>query len=350
MRILSVFDNVNGIKKNSISTTKLVICCSPFQAYLWLLISEQKSIQNAKVLYITSHDTIKDKYYLEKLRQSSEFVEYFVIKGRLWKSLPELSRRLHTLQLKNKKIELYLASFNTFFSMYLFNILNIFSVSIFDDGIFSIISKYDRSPFRFNIKNLSILKRIQYKFLLKELDDQVLLNTASKFYTLFPSNQTLLQNCLIEPILMDIPRKRNYIDNINNTFEVRIFIGDVSSELTPKMFIDYVELLKFLPLDYYIQHPRDSKFIERSKKVIFIEEVAEEFIYKYLNLGYKVIVYSFSSSVLFTLGTNLKLQKIIIKHEESIMPSLYELASSNGIEVIEYKKLINICNYKTFFS
>ena len=329
----------------SVARLKLVICYSPFQAYVWLLISQQKFIYNARVLYITSRNTNRDKYYVEKLRKSFEFVEYFVIRGRLWRSLLELNRRLHNLDATDKEVDLYLASFNTFFSMYIFNKLKINLVSSFDDGTFSIISELDRRAYRFNVNNFGFFRKIYYKVLLQIGNDKELLARTSKFFTLFPTNQTLVDSSLVEVIQMPI------IDNAGNDEwtgvdrETRIFIGDVTYELTPGMFADYRNLISVLPFDYYLPHPRSSNNGAPVKQEVIIDEVAEEFIFKFLNRGHKVEVYSFSSTVLFTLGTHAALKKVMIKHPDLAIPSLYELAPLNGIDVVDYNDLLLSIKY-----
>lgn len=324
----------------SLTRLRLVICYSPFQAYVWLLISQQKFIINIRVLYITSRDTSIDIFYVEKLRKSFEFVEYFVIRGRLWRSLPELKRRLNNLNVNGKEIDLYLASFNTFFSMYIFNKLNINSIFLFDDGIYSIISELERRPYRFNFKRFGFFRRIQYKILLAEGNDQKILNMVRKFYTLFPISQTLTERSLVEPIKMPV------IDNVlNNEMvgierETRIFIGDVVYELAPSMRRDYTNLLSILHLDYYLPHPRSRNDGVVVKQSVIINEVAEEFIFRLLNTGHKVVVYSFSSTVLFTLGTHPALIKLIIKHPDMANSSIFSIAPSYEIGIVDYNVLI----------
>ena len=341
--MVSMANDANGI---STTRLKLVICYSPFQAYVWLLISQHKSIDNTRVLYITSRDTNRDKCYVEKLRNSFEFVEYFVIKGRLWKSLPGLKRRLHNLGIEDKEIDLYLASFNTFFSMYIFNTLNINSIFLFDDGSFSIMSESDRQPYRFNVNKLNYIRKIQYKLLLVEGNDQKLLSKVSKFYTLFPASQTLVDSSLVESIQMPVIGDASNDEHDGAGHEIRVFIGDVTYEIKSDMLRDYKYLVDILPLDYYVPHPRSSNDGLFIRQEVLPDEIAEELIFRLLNRGDKVVVYSFSSTVLFTLGTHAALTKIMIKHPDSAIPSLYDLAPSNGIDVVDYNALIFSIKYE----
>ena len=224
--------------------------------------------------------------------------------------------------------------------MYIFNKLNINSIFLFDDGVFSIISELDRKPYRFNFKKFGFFKRIQYRILLAEGNDQKLLNLISKFYTLFPNSQTLVERSFVEPIKIPV------IDNVlNNKIvgierETRIFIGDAAYELTPGMRKDYYNILSILDLDYYLPHPRSRNDGVVVKKSVIINEVAEEFIFRLLNTGHKVVVYSFSSTVLFTLGTHPALNKLIIKHPDVVISSIYSIAPLYEIDIVDYNVLI----------
>jgi hypothetical protein len=330
----------NEVKERSDARVRLAICCSPFQAYIWLQIAQQKSIGDARILYISGSNTNKDRYYVQKLRESFEFVEHFVVKGRLWKTIPELKKLLKNLDVVRKNVDLYLASFNTFFLIYIFNKLKPISIYLFDDGIYSILSDSDRESHRYSTKKLNLFKKYVYRLIFSIESDVRLLGSVNKFYTIFPNTQSLVKNSIVEPVWM--PTSTNScITNADRIDSIKhIFIGDVLHELSPKLLADYKKIVKALPLDYYLPHPRSVNDLCSKKHLILLNEVAEDFILSLLNREHFVKIYSLSSAVLFTIGVHSNLTKIMIQHPEVSIPSLYKLASSNQIRLVQYEDIL----------
>ena len=87
-------------------------------------------------------------------------------------------------------------------------------------------------------------------------------------------------------------------------------------------------------------HPRSKETCCPQGKEILPDMVAEDFIASMLSSGKHVTVYSLSSSVLFTMADHPYLTKIIIRHSDVSLPSLYEKSSSYGIQVMDYDYLI----------
>lgn len=336
--------NLVNEKKGGASThLNLAICFSPFQAFIWTKIAKQKNINDVKVLYISYHDTKKDRYYVGQLQKSFESVEYLVVKGRLWRSIPEINKKLQKLHVVYAKVDLYVASFNTFFSMYIFNKLNTGSIFLFDDGVFSIISEEEKKPYRFNTNAMNFIRKIITRIYLSKTNDQEILKKVKKFYTLFPIDQTLVDKYKVEPvrIIFDVDSGQKLKPYVNT--HVKVFIGDVISELTSKLRDDYRNILFALPIDYYLPHPRSKEICCPQGKEILLDMVAEDFIASMLSSDNHVTVYSFSSTVLFTLTDHPCLTKVMIKHPDVSLLSLYEKAPFYRIQLIDYDRLINKC-------
>jgi hypothetical protein len=310
---------------------RLVVCCSPLQAYLWLIIARQEKISDARVLYITSGNTIKDKYYFNELRAAFQFVEYVNISGRIWQSVRELRERMRAIAVHSKCDELHIASFNTFFSMYIFKICNPSEVILYDDGVFSIISEFDRDSYRFNLSVFSLFKRIAFRLVLGVQSDQHLIDRVSKFNTIFPDHQSLVSSNLINPIILENPSSKPSIDVGRTNQVVRIFIGDVHYELSQEMKKFYEEITNKLEFDYYLPHPRSKGEAIAKQKIVLLPTIAEEFIIKLLNEGKLVTIYSFSSTVLFTIGQHFGLKKVMLFHPAMPLPSLYDKSIFFGI-------------------
>lgn len=322
------------------SHANFVICYSPFQAYMWLTISKQKLIHDAKVLYISYHDTKKDRYYVSELRKTFQFVEYFLVQGYLWTSIPALNKKLKGFNFGNAEIDLYLASFNAFFSMYIFNKIHPSSIFIFDDGIFSIINELEGRQHRFNINSVGIFRKIFLKMLLSKTNDSDLIKEVKKFYTLFPSNQTIVDKTKVEAVrIMYDSTSRDQLESRDDS-SLQIFIGDVPSELTPNLLKDYRNILKILPIDYYLPHPRSRELYCPPGKELLLDVVAEEFISSMLSIGNCVTVYALLSTVLFTLNEHPNLTKIMIRHPDALFPSLYDCCSNYGIQLVDSDDLL----------
>ena len=330
---------MNKKKCSSGGRVKLVICFSPFQAFIWTVIAKQNKINNANILYISHHDTLKDRHYVDELKKNFNIVEYFIIRGCRFRSVFELNRKLKNFPLSNAKVDLYLASFNTFFAMYIFNKINPESIFLFDDGAFSIIKESEQRPYRFNANNDHLIKKLVTRLWLSKLDDREIINKIEKFYTLFKFDQTLVDRCKAEKILIDYDLGANKYCSSDTATHLRIFIGDVVPELTSRLQKDYRHILKILTIDHYLPHPRSKEICCPQGKALILEVVAEEFIASQLSIGARVTIYSFSSTVLFTLPNHHNLVKIMIKHPELSFPSLYEKCDRYHINLIEYDEL-----------
>lgn len=310
---------------------RLVVCCSPLQAYLWLIIARQEQISDARIIYITSGNTIKDKYYFNELRVAFQFVEYIVVSGRIWRSIRELRKRLRALNVGLKCDELHIASFNTFFAMYILKLCNPTNVILYDDGVFSIISEHERDSYRFKLSAFSLLKRMAYRVMLGCESDQHLIDRVSKFNTIFPVHQSLVSSNLINSIILPEQLSKPGLDVICGYQVVRIFLGDVINELPQEMKEDYEKIINLLEFDFYLPHPRSKNETVTPQKIVSLPTIAEEFILKLLEQGKSVTIYSFSSTVLFTIGEHLGLKKIMLFHPAMTLPSLYDNVSFFGI-------------------
>jgi hypothetical protein len=307
---------------------------------MWLTISKQKLIHDAKVLYISYHDTKKDRYYVGELRKTFQFVEYFVVQGYLWRSIPTLNKKLQGFNFGDAEVDLYLASFNAFFSMYIFNKIHPSSIFLFDDGVFSITNELENRQYRFNIRNVGIFRKLFLKILLSKTDDSDLVKEVDKFYTLFPHIQTIVDSTKVEAVrIMYDSTSRDQLESRGDT-SLQIFIGDVPSELTPKFLKDYRNILKILPIDYYLPHPRSRELCCPPGKELLLDVVAQEFISSMLAIGNRVTVYALLSTVLFTLNDHPNLTKIMIRHPDASLSSLYDYCSNYGIQLVDYEDIL----------
>jgi hypothetical protein len=310
---------------------RLVVCCSPLQAYLWLIIARQAQIRDAQIIYITSRNTIKDKYYFNELRAVFRNVEYTVVNGRIWHSIRKLRKQLRALNVDSKCDELHIASFNTFFAMYILKFSNPTNVILYDDGVFSIISEYERNSYRFKLSVFSLLKRMAYRVIIGGESDQSVINRVTKFNTIFPTHQSLVSSNLVNSINLNEQMPKPCLGNIYGYQVVKIFLGDVIDEVPQEMKEYYWKIINLLEFDYYIPHPRSRNETVDPKKIVSTPTIAEEYILKLLELGKSVTIYSFSSTVLFTIGKHFGLKKIMIFHPAMMLPSLYDNASFFGI-------------------
>lgn len=310
---------------------RLVVCFSPLQAYLWLIIARQTQISDARIIYITSGNTIKDKYYFNELRVAFQFVEYIVVNGRIWQSVSELRKRLRSLDVGSRCDELHIASFNTFYAMYILKLCNPTNVILYDDGVFSILSEHERELYRFKLSAFAPLKRMAYRLMIGYESDQHLIERVSKFNTIFPVHQTLVPSILINPIILKGHLSKQSLDITCECQAVKIFISDVINELSQEMKKDYEEIINILEFDYYLPHPRSKKEMVTPEKIVSLPIIAEEFILKLLEGGKSVTIYSFCSTVLFTIGKHHGLKKIMLFHPSMTLPSLYDKVSFFGI-------------------
>ena len=319
----------------------LVLCYSPFQAFIWINLQRQYSIQNITFAYITTIDSEKDKFYYHKARDACEAGAYFFLSGNVLSHISSIRAAFRILKLFDVQINLYLASFNTFHSLYIFSALNTATVNIYDDGAFSLLSRDDQLPYRWNTAKLHLSKRIIYSLLLKYKTDQSILERASVFYTIFPQKLVAFPGLTTLPVDITLSSSNYATDRSRQTGPIKVFIGDATHLYSDDLFIDYQMILNSLKCDYYLQHPRDL----RSHNIYFPAAVstpliAEEFIADLLSLGEIVHIYTLASTALFSVS-HPRLKKTIVNHPDFSPKSLIDIAEHFSIDIIESDIIIS---------
>jgi len=319
----------------------LVLCYSPFQAFVWINLQLQYSIQNTTLLYITTIDSEKDKFYYNKARDACEAGAYFFLSGNVLSHIASIRAAFRKLKLFDVQINLYLASFNAFHSLYIFSALKTATVYIYDDGAFSLLSRDDQLSYRWNTAKLHLSKRIIYSLLLKYQNDQSILDSASVFYTIFPQKLVAIPGLTTLPVNITFSSSNYATDRSRQPGPIKVFIGDATHLYSDDLFIVYQMVLNRLKCDYYLQHPRDL----RSHNIYFPAAVstpliAEQFIADLLALGDIVQVYSFASTVLFSIS-HPRLKKTIVNHPDISFKSLITIAEYFSINVIESDIIIS---------
>ena len=319
----------------------LVLCFSPFQAFVWINLQRQYSIQNTTFVYITTTDSEKDKFYYHKARDACEAGAYFFLSGNVLRHISSIRAAFRKLKLFDVQINLYLASFNTFHSLYIFSALKTSTVNIYDDGAFSLLSRDDQLPYRWNTAKLHFDKRIIYSLLLKYRNDQSILDCASVFYTIFPQNLVAFPGLTTLPVNLTSSSSKCAIDKSSQSGPINVFIGDATHLYSDDLFIVYQMILNRLKCDYYLQHPRDL----RSHNIYFPAAVstpliAQEFIANLLVLEENVHIYTFSSTVLFSIS-HPRLKKTIVNHPDLSLRSLNSIADYFSINIIESDTIVS---------
>ena len=307
----------------------LFVCMSPLQAALTINLIKIKKIC-VDVIYLSSNYDLRTKYYIEALRECCSNV--YIIKLNKRKSWSVLLS-IESILFRTKKIsEVYISSYNSFYTAYIVNRLNIDFINIFDDGVFSIIDKTSRI-FYYPPLPTSLPAKIIIKIFRINKINEDLLEAARYFYTIFPIHQQLVPDGKMVAINFSITGGGRVISPLVKN--LNIFIGDVFEELPDTLKLLYEKTINNKCIDYYIPHPRESNVKIGKSKMLSIHTIAEEFILSMLEAGYNMNILSFSSSVLFTLPSHEALNKYIIKRSVYQFPIFNDLAQEYKISFIE---------------
>jgi hypothetical protein len=317
----------------------LALCFSPFQASLLSRIACQyPEIGRFRILYLTYHDSPRDRFYFARLTGSFARTRYLVVKGkRLWRSIPAIRLALALMDVR-KGAPILVASVNAYLALYIVrHILFPSQVYIYDDGAFSILSKTEMAGyFRAGASRIgAFLGRRE----IEQGSGFDLLERAAGIFTVFPGRQQLVPQEKEIAVSLEYPIFAAAGYRAPNGRHCTVFVGDVVRELSGALARDYVELIEAQAFDYYLPHPRCTWRFPARVNVIGSELLAEDFIASLLEAGFRVTVFSFSSTVLFLLQQSPAIRTVMIRHEDMSLPTLYGQAADFGIEVVAYSDI-----------
>ncbi|NDE54885.1 MAG: hypothetical protein EB069_10005, partial [Actinobacteria bacterium] len=120
-----------------------------------------------------------------------------------------------------------------------------------------------------------------------------------------------------------------------------IMVGDVPSQLENPLLQAYLELIKSNKIDFVVPHPRDRSDTIPYSKLLKISVLCEHFILALVESGSSVNLFSISSTVLYSLPKNPRINKFMIIERESRGNRLSELAMQFdikriGLEEVEF--------------
>lgn len=307
----------------------LCICTSPLQAFLVINLIKVKKI-NVDVIYLAGNNDERTKYYFECLKTySTNVYKISVNNRRAWSVILNLELILN--KVRHVK-EVYIASYNSFYPAYIVNRLNKAQINIFDDGSFTVIKETERKLYYPSFPTGIVAKIILKIYRINKINEG-LLEASRNLYTIFPNYQQLVSFDKVIGIDFVLTGKKIFVCPIVN--KINFFIGDVYNELSENQKNIYKKTINNKNIDYYIPHPRSSCLITDTRKKLSIHTIAEEFIINFVESGYIVNIFSFGSTVLFTLPKLEKLNKYIIRQPKYSLPGLNELADKHGIMFID---------------
>ncbi|GKX51176.1 glycosyltransferase family 52 protein [Budvicia aquatica] len=274
----------------------LFICFTPLQLTLAKKIIEQNSISKNEcyLFYYSYHDNLKEKHHFH--RYSSDFDRSFYFNERM--SLLFLAK-LYVLAKKLKKIDvLYLSSVDNGIVHFFMSYLNFDILNTFDDGTANISKD---SVFYIQPKK-SFIKNILHILLGKRFDLKSICKKTSQHYTIYPEFENITNK--ITPLNL-LNYTANNINELDSKKSINCFLGSIYHEIVTNSihvnFLEYrvVETVNSLDAIYF-PHPRETVGLNVGH-FSSDKRIAEEIVVDYLQQGYHVNVYGFSSSAQFNL-------------------------------------------------
>ena len=232
----------------------------------------------------------------------------------------------------------FMASFNALYPQMISSFLNPENIGLFDDGAFCLLSDDERQKYlKPRLKSTalaSILRRFGFY-----ADSYFYKSVAVSYITMFPSFQSLVEHDRVIRIDPDF----NLLGQLGKIEgkALGIMVGDVPSQLENPLLQAYLELIKSNKIDFVVPHPRDRSDTIPYSKLLKISVLCEHFILALVESGSSVNLFSISSTVLYSLPKNPRINKFMIIERESRGNRLSELAMQFdikriGLEEVEF--------------
>lgn len=284
------------------SSRALVLCRSPLQAFIANALLGFLCIKNFDLVYFTYHDGVKDRYYFNSLglragekcylsvrRRKKEAIHHWFI----YNSLPRC--------FKAKSYDrIILASFDSFLFRMLASNNPRACVTTIDDGAANVMSSssyYRYLPSRgvflyeklFRINSISDFKK-----------------NIVEHYSIYPNIKNIVDGPRLR--FIDPWAGRSRAGAVLGSGAVSFFIGQPFDEVLAARYFDqaslgrFVDYLKSVKIDYYLQHPRETQPIDVGGVLVNdAEKIAEEVVFD-MSGGGRPIIYGWFSTVLLNVN------------------------------------------------
>lgn len=315
----------------------LIVCFTPLQVLIAMkaIAKENIDYNNIRFLYFS---TIKDKrhikYYnlISELAKSSMFITELYSIRLLYKLKKELSDSFYN--------QVLLGSIDDSITHYLLSYSKFNELITFDDGVGNILkcgSYFNEQP-RKSLKKrfFTIIHRLLGR---KYYLDNVK-NKSARHYTIYDSFDNCVKNTVV--IRLFEARHSMILDkhNVKNIVLGTMYDEAVIRNHAIELKKDLMRFMKHLtPEPYYLPHPRalDSEF-----KCFEINtgDIAEDYILKLLDQGFKINLYGFASSCQFNL-LSIPDVKIYLFSSDRLKPAMKD-AMGMLVDVIPNENVISI--------
>lgn len=286
----------------------LIICTTPFQAALASKIIDLEKEKEYFLIMFFSEDNEKYRYYYNKLANK--------VSKSIYIYSPPIRNKMKYINflVRMKVLGVWLSIFYKFKSFYIASLdatyIHILIHNLFNKGSSTLYSYDDGSA---NIDRSSFLykdevkRKVWYvkKFLcpINTIGLREIKELSLKHYSIFRNMPNIIDNVAYIDFMED-----NYLQ-INNKSIMKIFLGqpiyDVENISEAKKIDKYSKLIDSIiskfDIEFYFPHPKE-RFVIKGVKYINTKLIAEDYILSQLDKGNRIVLYTFFSSVAFSLS------------------------------------------------
>ena len=273
------------------------MCTTPLQAVIAERIISLNEDQYFDVIFLTSVDNEKHRYYFDRLNKLTEQGVYYL--SSRGSNFSYLMSFINFKAIINKELKLgayenlYLASIDSRFFHYIISVNNSSRVYTFDDGAANIV----KNSIYYNEDNPRLLKRILWKFLGVNIYMGDVIKISKKHFTIYDKLSNIIKNTETLTLF-----NRKDSDFCFEGEDFIIYLGQPVEELVEDF--NFKSLEQFLirkNVKYYFPHPREKNIPKFDNlRVVQSCKIFEDYLLDMIEQKKicKIKVYSFLSSAL----------------------------------------------------
>lgn len=303
----------------------LILCRTPFQAYLLKTIIKKENIRSYDLVYYTDIVSPEDNHYYQQLKKNAEtskFIQTKIIKPNVLTYLEMMMKCISFLKNRGYS-KVLLASFDN----YIFNVITRMQkdaeIVTFDDGMGNVFS---RSIYKEAYQG----REKFYQILFGAYDKIEFCQKVKRHYTIYPNMQNIVPEEKVIGIFSSSENKIYVPLKQGPTF----FIGQPFHLILDKNQIERViHYLKSLSIDFYIKHPRERTILDIGAKEFDKKgKIAEEAISE-CTKNSKPLIIGLQSATLFNYPEKLAEKQVLLFKESKFFDDVLYMAKTTGCTV-----------------
>ena len=276
---------------------------TPLQVVIAKNIIKERGENSYFGLYMTYHDNEKNKYYYEVLRKECDISFFIQIKnedflGKI-KTVLNVQKKINIIN--SMSIEcILLANIDLLIVQYVVSRVRFNNLISFDDGVGNI---FLNSVYFIQKKQSSSKVLIKKILGIKFKDIYALKKLLSLHYTIYPNEKNIIENVKGISIFSELQKT----SSVESYSVKKIILGQPLDEFIGEDNYRGIisKMHKFIHIDYYFPHPRESLRFDDVLTIIDSKLIIEDYLIQELNISnVKFEIYTFFSSSILSLKSS----------------------------------------------